>query len=40
METMAAVVESGCLERFEEYLSEYEISGFRTVIYDANTYCA
>ena len=40
METMGAVVESGCLERFEEYLAEYEISGFRTVIYDANTYCA
>ncbi len=40
METQGAVVEAGCLGKFEEYLAEYGISGFRTVIYDENTYCA
>ena len=40
METLGAVVEQGCLERFEEYLAEYGICGTRTVIYDENTYCA
>ena len=40
METQAAVVEAGCLGKFEEYLAEYGIAGFRTVIYDENTYDA
>ena len=40
METQAAVVEAGCLGKFEEYLAEYGIAGFRTVIYDENTYGA
>ena len=40
METQAAVVEAGCLKRFEEYLAEYGVAGFRTVIYDDHTYTA
>lgn len=40
LETQAAIVESGCLGKFEEYLSQYGISGFRVVIYDENTYKA
>ena len=40
METQAAVVEAGCLGKFEEYLAEYGIAGFRTVIYDDHTYTA
>ncbi len=40
LETQAAIVESGCLGKFEEYLSQYGIHGFRTVIYDENTYAA
>lgn len=40
METLAAIVEAGCLEKFEDYLARYGIAGFRTVIYDEHTYCA
>lgn len=40
METKIAIVEAGCLSRLEEYLAEYGLEGFRTVIYDGNTYCA
>lgn len=40
LETQIAVVEAGCLSKFETYLAEYGIEGFRTVIYDRNTYHA
>ena len=40
METQAAIVEAGCLEKFEEYLAGYGITGARTVIYDDHTYTA
>ena len=37
VETWKAVVEAGCLNRAEEYLKEYDLTGFRVVIYDSNT---
>lgn len=40
METKLAVVEAGCLARLDHWLAEYGITGFRTVIYDENTYSA
>lgn len=40
METKLAVVESGVLSRFDDYLERYGISGFRTAVYDTNTYHA
>ena len=40
VETQIAIVEAGCLCKLESYLSEYEIKGFRAVIYDENTYHA
>ena len=40
METRAAIVEAGCLSGFEDYMAEYGVEGFRTVIYDENTYRA
>ena len=38
MSTQMAVVEAGCLNQFEEYVKQCNLSGFRTVVYDANTY--
>ena len=40
LETQAAIVEPGCLGNLESYLVQYGISGFRTVVYDRNTYTA
>ena len=40
MSTRMAVVEAGCLNQFEEYVQQCDLSGFRTVVYDANTYNA
>ena len=40
LETQAAIVEAGCLEHLDEYLSQYGILGARTVVYDRNTYAA
>lgn len=40
LETGLAVVEAGCLEKLEDRLEQCGLHGFRTVIYDENTYCA
>ena len=40
METKLAVVESGVLRRFDQYMQQYGLSGFRTAVYDTNTYHA
>ena len=40
METKLAVVESGCLKQFDSYMERYGICGFRTAVYDTNTYHA
>ena len=40
METWLAVVEAGCLEKAEGYLQQVELTGFRVVVYDKNTYNA
>ena len=40
METKLAVVESGVLSRFDAYMEQYGIEGFRTAVYDTNTYHA
>ena len=40
MNTRAAVIEEGCLEKFETYLEEYGITGKRAAVYDENTYHA
>ncbi len=40
METETAIVEAGCLGKLEQYFADYGITGFRTVIYDRNTYQA
>ena len=38
--TPMSIVEAGCLNRLEEYVAESGLSGFRTVVYDRNTYNA
>ena len=40
MSTRMAVVEAGCLSRMDEYVQMCGLSGFRTVVYDRNTYGA
>lgn len=40
MDTKLSVVEAGCLRKLDEYISGAGLSGFRTVIYDENTYGA
>lgn len=40
MQTKLAVAEAGCMEKFDAYLEKYQLTGFRTVIYDQNTYHA
>lgn len=40
MNTRAAVIEKGALDRFEEYMAEYGISGKRCVLYGQNSYRA
>lgn len=40
LETRAAIVEAGCLGKFDAYMAEYGIEGFRTVVYDEHTYSA
>ena len=40
MSTRMAVVEAGCLNRLDEYVQQCGLSGFRTVVYDSNTYSA
>lgn len=37
MDTKLSVVESGCLNRLDEYIGRCGLSGFRAVIYDENT---
>lgn len=40
MQTKLAVVEAGCLGQVEAYLAQWGLTGFRTAIYDKNTYHA
>lgn len=40
METRLAVVEAGCLEQFDRYMTQCGIGGYRTAVYDENTYRA
>lgn len=40
MDTGFAIVEAGCLSRLDEYIARCGLAGFRTVIYDENTYHA
>ena len=40
MVTRAAVIESGALLRFEEYMESFSITGKRCVLYDENTFAA
>lgn len=40
MDTKLSIVEAGCLARLDEYIEQCGLSGFRTVIYDENTYKA
>lgn len=40
MDTKLSVVEAGCLTRLDEYVDGCGLTGFRTVIYDENTYNA
>ena len=40
LETQLVVVEAGCLRESENYLEQCGLFGFRTVIYDQNTYLA
>lgn len=40
MDTQLAIVEAGCLEQLDTYIARCGLSGFRTVIYDENTYSA
>ena len=36
--TELCVVERGCMKQFERYLAQFSMQGFRTVVYDENTY--
>ena len=38
LRTKLVVCESGALTRFDKYMADCGLSGFRTVIYDTNTY--
>lgn len=40
MDTKLSVVEAGCLKNLDAYIGQCGLSGFRTVIYDENTYNA
>lgn len=40
MDTKLSVVEAGCLKDLDAYIAQCGLSGFRTVIYDENTYHA
>ena len=40
MTTEFCIIESGCLKRFGEIVSEYGLSGDSVPIYDENTYAA
>lgn len=40
MDTKLSVVEAGCLNELDAYITQCGLSGFRTVIYDENTYGA
>lgn len=40
MNTKAAIIEPGCLKKFETYMEEFGLSGKRAAIYDENTYHA
>ena len=38
LRTKLVVCEYGAMEHFDDYMAECGLSGFRTVIYDTNTY--
>ncbi|MBQ2734977.1 MAG: sn-glycerol-1-phosphate dehydrogenase [Clostridia bacterium] len=40
LSTELCVVEAGCLERIDEYLRQYGLTGYCTAVYDRNTYNA
>lgn len=40
MTTKTAVIEPGCLEKFDEIMERYGVSGKRCALYDENTYAA
>ena len=40
MQTKMAVIESGCLQQFDAYMQRYGVEGYRTAVYDTNTYRA
>jgi len=40
MQTKLAVIESGCLKKLDDYMQQYGLKGFRTAVYDENTYHA
>lgn len=40
MQTKLAVIEAGCLSGLDAYMRQYGLDGFRTAIYDENTYRA
>lgn len=40
MSTQLAIVENGCLKELDGYVRQCGLSGFRTVVYDGNTYNA
>lgn len=40
METRAAVIEAGCLKKFEEYMTQFGVEGKRCALYGENAYAA
>lgn len=40
METVFSIIESGCLKKINQYISEYGLRGKSVAIYDENTYSA
>ena len=40
MATQFCLVESGCLKRLDEYLTQYGLRGYTVAVYDENTYAA
>ena len=40
LSTELCVVEAGCLNKIDDYLSQYGLTGYCTAVYDSNTYAA
>ncbi len=40
MQTLISVIENGCIDKLDEYLKKYKLTGYKAAVYDENTYMA